>query len=135
MQPLARQIEAQLKTAGREALRAAAEQVLDRAIADVPVGDADVDPDPARALAKSGRIVEDGEGFVIIFDGPYAAKQHEDQALKHPRGGRSKYLESNLLAIVPGLEGVVASEVTAAMKRDPSSRRRTTNAIVQKASR
>lgn len=98
---------------GAEAgLREAAERILEAAKRDIPVGDPEEDPDAHVRLAASGHIeTEPGGTVVVSFDTPYAAKQHEDQRLHHPRGGGPKYLERNVLAIVPKLEGIVASEV------------------------
>lgn len=89
--------------------------VLDQAKRNLPVGDPDVDPAPMVALSESGTVIPDGDGYIVAFTAPYAAKQHEDQRLKHPRGGGPKYLERALLEVLPGVEGVVASAVHARM--------------------
>lgn len=98
-----------------------ARAVLEQAERNLPVGDPRVDPDPARSLKTSGKITADGAGFIIEFEGPYAAKQHEDQRLNHPRGGGPKYLERALLEVMPAAEGVVASQVRARMASGLSS--------------
>lgn len=106
------------------ALRAAAEQVLTLAKQYAPVGDPELDPNPSVSLAESGRIRPDGKGFIIEFTAPYAAKQHEDLRLKHPRGGGAKYLERALTEITPTLDRIVASKVHArtatGLTSDPS---------------
>lgn len=114
---------ARFHDAGIEALEDVAALVLDVAKRNVGVGDPAVDPNPAVALAASGRIERHGDGLVIIFDTPYAAKQHEDQRLKHPRGGGPKYLERALTEIVPAMERIVASKVDARMARGMASDR------------
>lgn len=129
---LGRQVGAAVQAAGRAGLRRVAEEVLAIAERNAPKGDAAVDPDPNVTLARAGRIVEDEDGFVVIFAAPYAAKQHEDVNLKHPRGGESKYLESALTSVVPRTEGVVAGEVLAHMKRDPTQHRRSGTSILQR---
>jgi hypothetical protein len=130
---LANEVAAQLRAAGREGLRRAAEQVLEQASRNAPDGDPALDPDPNVSLAASGRIVEDGDGLVVIFDAPYAAKQHEAQHLKHPRGGGAKYLESALTEIIPRLEKIVAGDVLAHMRRNPTgAHRRTATSVLQR---
>ena len=106
-------IKTDAQNAALDALQDVAEQVLEQARRNTPVGDPRLDPDPGRSLKRSGRIERDGNGFVVIFDGPYAAKQHEDLQLKHPRGGGPKFLERAVLQVVPSVEGVVASRVRA----------------------
>ena len=105
-----------LQDGAERGLREAAEQVLRAAAASVPVGDPDEDPHPNVSLAQSGEIHRDGDGFVVSFNTPYAAKQHEDMRLKHPRGGKAKFLEDEIKAIVPRLEGIVGSEVKRLMR-------------------
>jgi hypothetical protein len=101
--------------AGIEALEDVAALILDEAKHKIGVGDPAVDPNPAVALAESGRIERHGDGLLIIFDTPYAAAQHEDLGAKHPRGGGAKYLEHAVTEIVPGLERIIASRVEARM--------------------
>lgn len=115
-----------------EGLRRAAEQLVERVLVALPKGDPAVDPDPAVALADAIRIEEDGEGLVIVVAAPYAAKQHEDQRLEHPRGGHAKYLEGPLKELVPQLEGIVGSSVAAHMRRDVSSHAATPGSRLQR---
>lgn len=119
---------AKFHDAGIEALEDVADLILDEAKHKIGVGDPAVDPDPAVALAESGRIERHGDGLVIIFDTPYAAKQHEDQRLQHPRGGGPKYLERAVTEIVPAIQAIVASKVDARMAKglasDPTRRHR-----------
>lgn len=121
---LSSDIARQAEAAAIDGLREAAELVLQKAKADIPIGDHQVDPDPSVSLRESGHIVPHGDGYIIIFDAPYAAKQHEDQHLKHPRGGHAKFLERALMEVTPLLQDIVATKVTARMARglstDPS---------------
>lgn len=96
-----------------EALEQAGNRVLDQAERDMPVGDPRLDPDPGTALRRAGRVVRDGKGVIVVIDTPYAAKQHEDMTLDHPRGGGPKFLENAVTRIIPELEGIVASKVRA----------------------
>ncbi len=48
--------------------------------------------------AECGEVVscEASDGDIVAVAGytlPYAARQHEDMALRHPKGGKAKYLE------------------------------------------
>lgn len=106
-------IEQPARQASIDALQDLAVAVLLQARANTPVGDPKLDPDPAVSLAESGRIKRDGNGYIVIFDAPYAAKQHDDMRLDHPRGGGSKYLERALMDVMPRMEGAVASKVRA----------------------
>lgn len=47
-------------------------------------------------LTRAGRAVECNAE--ISFSTVYAARQHEELGWKHPKGGRAKYLEANLVA-------------------------------------
>lgn len=77
-------------------VRLLAEQVLERAKADAPPSPpAGEDPDPAVSLRDSGHVRRVGAGrYEIVFDAPYAAKQHESLRFEHPRGGKPKFLEA-----------------------------------------
>lgn len=100
-----------LTLAGEDGLRVFAEAVMHEAQANIGVGDPAVDPAPLIALRDAAHITPDGDGFVLSFDTVYAAKQHEDQHLQHPRGGGSKYLERALTTLAPAAEQIVGSEV------------------------
>lgn len=110
-----------LRDSGDDGLRLAAQAVLEEAQRNIPVGDPNVDPDPNVTLRDSGRIEEHGDGFIISFNTPYAAKVHEDQRLKHPRGGQAKYLERALTTLAPTFERIVASRVEARMAKGLAS--------------
>lgn len=102
-----------VEAAGKEGLRVFAEAVLAEAKRNVGVGDPSEDPDPLVALADSGHIEPEGDGFVIIFDTVYATKQHEDMRLEHPRGGGPRYLERAVTTLAPAAEGIVGSKIKA----------------------
>jgi hypothetical protein len=52
-----------------------------------------------------------------VFDAAYAAAQHENLGLRHPRGGQSKFLENAVTAAAPTLQNVVASQVVKRLGR------------------
>jgi hypothetical protein len=104
--------------AGEHGLRAAAEKVAEHTEENLPVGDPADDPDPAFALRDHVKVVADGDGFIVEVEGVYAAKQHEQQQLEHPRGGGPKFLERALTQAAAGeIEVIVASEVRARLAR------------------
>lgn len=108
---LADEIITAMTTGSEIGLRQAGLLVLEQAKHNIGVGDPAEDADPNVALAESGHIRPDGDGIVIVFDTPYAAKQHEDQHLRHPRGGGPKYLERALTDVIPHLQNIVGSAV------------------------
>jgi hypothetical protein len=78
-----------------------AEELLERAKAEVPV--------LTGQLRDSGHIRPgpdiDGTGtYEVVFDTPYALKQHEAQHFEHPKGGKAKYLEDPLKEMLPRFE-------------------------------
>lgn len=99
--------------AAQEALEDWAEKVKTDAIANMPIGDPQEDPNPAVALAESGRTTteEPGRSVVLSFTTPYAARQELNQRLDHPRGGDSGYLERALLDNFREGERLIASKV------------------------
>lgn len=100
-------------------VRRLAETVLERAKADAPPSPPpDVDPDTAVSLRASGHVRRVREGvYEIVFDVPYAAKQHEAQGYRHPHGGGAKYLERNVQQAARDLEGTLALGVRAVTRR------------------
>lgn len=102
-----------VEAGGEAGLRKAAELVRETAARDIPIGDPSVDPDPSFALREHGHIVIEpgGRTALVIFEGPYARVLHDDLDREHPRGGRAKFLEAAVLAIVPKFQSIVASEV------------------------
>ncbi len=110
-------------TGADRGLRDVAGRVLREAQANAPVGDPQDDPDPGVSLARSGRVRRDGRGYVIEFSTPYAARQHEDTRLRHPRGGGAKFLENAMKGSTRDVERLVASEVKALMASELRSRR------------
>jgi hypothetical protein len=68
----------------------------------------------AQALVKGGQAVTvDAE---VSFNTIYAARQHEELDWEHPKGGRAKYLEANLLAQAGRYNRVLDMAVQAAQR-------------------
>jgi hypothetical protein len=96
-----------------------AHEILHAAQADAPPSPPPgEDPNPAVSLRESGYVEAlPGGGVEVGFRTPYAAKQHEDFRLEHPRGGTPKYLERHVTAAAAQLEGRIAIEVRKVMAR------------------
>lgn len=94
-----------------------AKDIMDAARADAPPSPPPgEDPAPQVALRERGYVEAlPGGGVEIGFRTPYAAKQHEDFRLKHPRGGVPKYLERHVLAAAVALENRIAVQVRKVM--------------------
>jgi hypothetical protein len=112
----------QLSEGADDAMRLIAHAVAAQADQNAPKGDPEHDPDPEVTL--HAEVEKDGDGYVVIFREPYAAKQEFDLNLKHPRGGGPRYLQRAVAAIIPQVSGIIASQVDARMagglNSDPS---------------
>jgi hypothetical protein len=114
---LADTLNRRLRAAGEQTVEDVARQVLAEAERDLPVGDPADDPDPSVALKRRGQIVHVDGGVIVEFRTPYAAKQHEDLRLKHPRGGNPKFLEAAVTRAIGGVESSAVKHVNDAMRR------------------
>jgi hypothetical protein len=87
------------------ALRAAAYDILGAAQRDAPVEEG--------TLRASGHVeireTMDGATATISFATPYAARQHEETTWHHPRGGKAKYLEDQVLQRAPRIAKLMAA--------------------------
>ncbi len=107
-----------VRKAGDLALMKAANEILQRSNQNTCIGDPDLDPDPSVSLKDVGEVVHVEPGVVMIrYPGPYAARQHEDRSMQHPRGGGPQFLGDALKSELPRLQRIVAGEVRAAVKR------------------
>ena len=88
-----------------------AEVILTEAIDEAPF--------KSGTLRRSGTVTEapQDNAVYISFNTPYAVKQHEDLTLKHPRGGKAKYLEDPFKRNAKKVERLVALRVKAALNR------------------
>lgn len=113
------------------AVRELAEATLDRARLDAPPSPAPgEDPDPSTSLRMGGRVEKVRPGvYEIIFDEPYAAKQHEAQHFDHPHGGGPKFLEKNIQIAANQLEGKLALSVRSVTSRPNGSVRVSTRKL------
>lgn len=108
--------------AAEETLQLVAEDLAGRAARDAPISAAPSDGGGTlRGTAAVGEIEEaetasgSSLSIEVSFSTVYAARQHEEVTWKHPHGGKAKYLESNLLAMGPRYERVLAAKVKEAL--------------------
>jgi len=68
-------------------------------------------------VVDGGEIPEDTKPIVTIgFSVPYAAAQHEHDEFNHPRGGRSKYLQTAIQDKADMLPGAIKESAGDALK-------------------
>ena len=79
---------ARAEAAARRAVAAAGEDVLSRAVA--------MAPRRTGALAASAGLRVEGTTARVSFGAPYAPVQHEDAGLRHPGGGKARFLAEAL---------------------------------------
>jgi hypothetical protein len=96
-----------------DAMRIAVEDLLGRAVRDAPVDEG--------TLRGSGTATVEVHGQEVIgkvtFGTPYARAQHEGLDFEHPKGGKAKYLESNLTALAPRYKKILAASARKALDR------------------
>jgi hypothetical protein len=97
-----------LESAAQEALLQIGEELKTRTIADIPVGDPKLDPDPNYSLKDHVVVRLYGTLVSVAVEGAYALKQHEAIHFKHPRGGHAKFLERNAVIMAVQMDGRVA---------------------------
>lgn len=107
----AQDIVRQAEEAGQDVLEAVGQALKQMVIADLPVGDPKVDPDPNYALRDHVEVRRYGNIVSVSVEGPYAVRLHENLQFKHVRGGRAKFLERNVMALARTLEVQLAGEV------------------------
>ena len=88
-----------------------AEVILTEAIDETPID--------TGTLRRSGTVTEAPQDNVVYisFNTPYAVKQHEDLTLKHPRGGKAKYLEDPFKRNAGKVKRLAELRVKAALAR------------------
>lgn len=110
----AEQVRQIARAATERALGIAAQEILRIAKERAPTSGPD-DDDPTHNLRELGSVEDEPWGYRIIFEGPYAAAQHERLDYQHLHGGEAKYLEHALQDVVPELPAIVAAGIRAAM--------------------
>jgi len=124
---LAERLVALMAESAEEALLELGEELKQRTVADLPVGDPSVDPNPAYQLRDHVEVRQYGRFVSVSVEGEYAAKQHEAMHFEHPRGGHSKFLERNAIVVANEMEGRIAGVVQRNTRERGRSRTRTTS--------
>lgn len=83
----------------------------------LPVGDPDVDPDPATSLRDKLTVRREGKQILIEIDTEYAAVQHY-ALYQHPRGGHSRFLEDALQKAAGFIENVIGEQIRQRLARE-----------------
>lgn len=95
--------------AGIRACQISGNDLLGRSVPDAPLRTGE--------LRGSGVVMDPehradgGVDVVVAFTARHAAVQHEREDYAHPRGGKAKYLEANLLAMSPRYAQAIAASV------------------------
>jgi hypothetical protein len=113
MGQIADQLTRMLMSGAERAVYDLAHEVLERARRDAPPTPPPGEDPSAASLRESGHVRRVKGGVEIVFDVPYAAKQHENMRLAHPHGGGPKFLERNVLAAARELPKAIAGQVRA----------------------
>lgn len=71
-------------------------------------------PHDEGTLERTGTASHDGTRGAVSYDGPYAARQHEDMTLHHQGKGRSKWLEQTMAEEA----GTVGKIIQTAIRQD-----------------
>lgn len=88
---------------GVEALKDAAEFLLNEALKLVPIDEG--------TLANSGNTIVDKDTASVYFDTPYAIRVHEDLTARHKNGRKAKYLETPFKANVNKIQQIIARKI------------------------
>ncbi len=95
------------------AARAGGGNGIDRALAALLAASLQETPRDSGALAASAKASREGLQGAVSYDCAYAVRQHEDRELRHPNGGKAKFLEDP--ANSPGLRRRTLDELRAAV--------------------
>lgn len=91
--------------ASRRGLRKGAEHVLGKAQQRAPIEEG--------VLHDSGRTVVDEATLTagVVFDTPYARRQHEELTWRHKPGKTAKYVEGPLTEEAAVVRGIIGAEI------------------------
>ncbi|MFM9368139.1 hypothetical protein [Streptomyces sp. Da 82-17] len=91
-------------------LRIAAEYVLGRSRAQVPIDEA--------TLERSGVATVDENDLTaaVSYDTPYAVRQHEELTYRHDPGRKAKYLEDPLNESASTVAQIIAAQVRRSLR-------------------
>lgn len=108
------EVMAQMYRRGVQALRMIGDDIAGEAARRAPIEEGTLRGSAEVELRESAPVrprVHSTAEVIVSFSTPYAARQHEETAWAHPRGGQSKYLESVLLERSARYEGILAAAI------------------------
>lgn len=103
------QVRREFENHASQGLNIFATEVLSEAVDRVPLDTGD--------LSRSG-AVHQRQGALeawVVFDSPYAIRQHEDLTLEHKNGREAKYLENAAKELRPTMETMIGNYVKGKM--------------------
>ena len=91
--------------AAARGLALSAEHILGEARKTVPLEEG--------TLERSGATTVDADGLqaAVVFDTPYAVRQHEDMTARHDPGRSAKYLENAMNAEAGAVREIIAATI------------------------
>lgn len=99
-------VKAILKQASMAGLELAAEHLLQVSSSKAPLEEGD--------LARSGEVTKDEASaqVAVVYDRPYAVRQHEEMNWRHDAGKQAKYLEEPMHTEQDTMLALIAGAVT-----------------------
>lgn len=104
-------IKARMLAAAAGALGRIGDDLLGQGQRDAPIEEGTLRGSGTSELRVGAREVE----VEVSFNTVYAARQHEELAWRHPKGGKAKYLEDPLKASAARYEATLAAAVGRAL--------------------
>lgn len=97
------EVKAKIRAAAERGVKKGAEHLLTESRKVVPIEEG--------VLERSGVATTDGTRAAVSYDGPYAARQHEELDWQHDAGRTAKYLERPMHEEAPAIRAIIAREV------------------------
>ncbi len=102
-------IKAEMRKAAVKGVKLAGEHLLGESGQKVPLEEG--------TLERSGTVVVDEERLsaTVVYDTPYAVRQHEDMTLQHAPGRQAKYLEEPMNTERDTMQARIAAQLRRAV--------------------
>lgn len=116
---LAEKLENAMVEAGQDVFGREVVRIVQAARADTPPTDPgrNRNPNPELPPLRDSYVIRrkvnraKGHLYTINVVAPHAMKQHEELVFRHPRGGKAKYLERNVIASMNRFQAELAASV------------------------
>lgn len=99
---------ARVRKSAERAVADATEHILEQANRTVPIEEG--------TLMRSGEADSQGLKGTVLYDTPYACRQHEDTRNRHDPGRRAKWLEKTFQEEEASVKEFLAQEIKKAMR-------------------